>query len=122
VADETNKNGDGPIQITGGDGEQSATGRVNLATGIEQRPCIMCRRFEKDQKRLVEHLLAKGLVPDGDGKFTTPIAKDFPGRKPMKIDPTEFGYCRRDGIITDMMATCEAWSPTKSIVDLKRKI
>lgn len=112
-----------PIKLVGGDGQQEATGVVELATGTEQRPCLMCRSWENvDKKRLVEHILSKGLKPNERGKFETPIAKDFKGRKSLELDPEASGYCRRDGIVTDMLATCENWAPTKTLAEFQNRM
>jgi hypothetical protein len=112
-----------PIELVGGDGQQDAAGRVELATGQEERPCLMCRSWENvDKKRLIEHILSKGLKPNERGNFETPIAKDFKGRKSLELDPNQSGYCRRDGIVTDMLATCENWKPTRTIAEFQQRM
>lgn len=84
---------------------------------------MMCRSFENtDKRKLVEHLLSKGLKPNEQGKFETPIAKDFVGRKSLAIDPKTCGYCRRDGIVVDMLATCENWRPTRTLAEFQRRM
>lgn len=98
------------------------TGHIDLTRGTEMRPCLMCAAFEKDEKRLIEYLLAKGLKPDENGIFTTPIAKDFPGRQSLKMNPKQFGFCRSDGIATMDDATCAHWRPTTLISDLAAKV
>lgn len=112
-----------PIELVGGDGQQDAAGRVELATGTEQNPCCMCKSWENvDQKRLVEFILSKGLKPNEQGHFETPIAKDYQGRKSLVLNPEVSGYCRRDGIVTDMLATCENWAPTKTLAEFQNRM
>jgi hypothetical protein len=111
------------INLTGGDGTTSAAGEIELATGQETRPCCMCRSWEDaDKNKIVRFLIAHGLKPNPDGKFETPIAKDFVGRKSLVLDPKSSGYCRKDGIITDGLASCPAWSPTRSISDFQQRM
>ena len=94
-----------------------------MATGIEARPCMMCAKWEKvDVTRIVQHFIAKGLEAKPDGTFVTPIVKDFPGRKSLVLDPHDFGFCRRDMLPTDLQSTCAAWTPTKQIVQLQRRM
>jgi hypothetical protein len=98
-------------------------GEVELATGQEERPCCMCKSFEDvDPAKLIRHVISKGLTPRPDGKFETPIAKDFRGRKSMVLDPKGAGMCRRDVIVVEGLATCENFSPTKSISDFQRRM
>lgn len=112
-----------PITIVGGDGDQVARGRIEMATGKESKPCLMCRKWENvETKRVVEHFLAKGLEAQPDGTFKTPIVKDYPGRKSLVLDPHNFGFCRRDLMPTDSMATCEAWVPTKRLTDFQDRM
>jgi hypothetical protein len=111
------------VQLTGGDGDQYARGAIQMATGVESRPCMMCAKWEKvDVARIVQHFLAKGLEAKPDGTFVTPIVKDFPGRKSLVLDPHDFGFCRRDMLPTDLQSTCAAWTPTKQIVQLQRRM
>lgn len=112
-----------PIRIVGGDGEEAARGRIEMATGIEERPCAMCRHWENvGAKRVIEHFLSRGLTLLPDGRFETPIAKDFPGRKSLKLDPTQFGFCRVDLMPTDQLSTCEAWSPTRTKAEFQDRM
>lgn len=111
-----------PVLVTGGDGEGAAKGTIEMATGFEERPCMMCRSFEQDNKKLIQHLLARGLKMEADGSFTTPIANDIPGRKSLRIDPRSYGYCRKETMPVDMLATCESWSPVKTREELLSRI
>lgn len=111
------------IHIVGGDGDQTARGKIEMATGKETKPCLMCRKWENvETKRVVEHFLARGLEPQPNGTFKTPIAKDFPGRKSLVLDPTKFGFCRRDLMPTEDFATCDAWVPTKRLTDFQDRM
>jgi len=111
------------IKIVGGDGEQSASGLVELAKGTEVRPCLMCRKFDVvTRDRMVEHFLANGLEAQPNGTFTTPIVKDYPGRKSLVLDPRNFGFCRRDTIAVDQQATCANWTPTKRLGELQDRM
>jgi hypothetical protein len=94
-----------------------------MATGTESRPCMMCAKWDRvETNRVVQHFLARGLEAMPDGKFVTPIIKDIPGRRSMVLDPRDYGFCRRDLLPTDMQATCVDWTPTKSLVELQRRL
>lgn len=110
------------IKVTATDSAVKATGQIEMAHGLEQHPCLMCVSFEKDTNRLIRHLIRHKLTPQEDGTFVTPIAKDFPGRKSLRIDPRSYGWCRRDTIVVDMLATCPAWRLTMSKSDLASRI
>lgn len=110
------------IEITGGDGDQAALGDIELATGMERNPCLLCRNFEKDKQKLIRHLMACKLEPDENGHFLTPIAKDFPGRKSLKINPNTFGFCRMDGIVVDMLGTCDSFTAVRTSGELESRI
>ncbi len=111
------------INIAGGDGDRAAEGVIEMATGMEQKPCMMCRHWEGTERGKIErHLLSRGLEARPDGKFVTPIAKDFKGRKSLVLDPKNFGWCRKDSIITDMQATCNEWAPTVTLADFQRRM
>jgi hypothetical protein len=110
------------IRITGGDGDQMAAGQIDLATGMESKPCMNCKSFEKDNRRLQRHIVAHGLTPNERGQFTTPIARDFKGRRSLKIDPRDFGFCRNQSIVVDMLATCPNWKPVNTAAELASRI
>ncbi len=82
----------------------------------------MCRSFLKDQKRLVDHLLARGLKPEPDGTFTTPIAQDFKGRNSLRIVPSQWGYCNKNTHPVDMQATCPDWEQVKTSSEMAARI
>ena len=111
------------IVIAGGDGDQTASGLIEMATGRESRPCLICRKWENvGSKRVVEYCQSRGLEVQSDGTFKTPIAKEFKGRVSLTIDPRSYGFCRRDQILTDALATCEGFSPTKLITELQDRM
>ena len=119
----SNDTGWRPIAITGGDGDTSAKGKIDLATTAETRPCYACKNWDDDRPKLMRHFASRGMYPDPhDGLIRTPIMKDFPERQSMTINPKTFGFCLRDSIPTDDEATCENWQPTKSIEDLRRRL
>jgi hypothetical protein len=98
-------------------------GQVIPATGMESKPCCMCGSYDKDNRKLVQYLIAHGLTPDETGHFVTPIVNDFKdGRQSMRIHPDNFGFCIRECMPVDMRATCEKWRPTNTREDLRRKI
>lgn len=110
------------IKITGGDGDTRATGQIEMATGLESKPCLMCKSFERDQPKLIRHLLRLKLTPDENGIFTTPIAKDIPGRQSLKLDPRSYGWCRKQTIVVDMLATCPDWTLTRTFDELASRV
>lgn len=97
-------------------------GAIVPATGLEQKPCMMCKSFENDQRRLMQHLQAHGLRPDENGFYETPIAKEVKGRRSLKINPRDMGWCRRNGGVVHMNATCEDFKPTETRNDLALKL
>lgn len=117
-----------PIKPTGGTIDtkyneiSGAAGVIELATGMEQRPCFLCRSFEKDEKKLVNHLLARGLKPDPDGSFVTPIVGDFKNRTSLRIHPSQYGYCRRHTMPVDMQATCIDWAQVRTASEMESRI
>lgn len=111
------------ITVHGGDGDRDAAGHIEMATGLEARPCAMCKSWEgADKRKVIEYALAKGLEIQPDGSFKTPIAKDFPGRVSLRLDPKNFGWCKRDAILSDAMATCGRWQPTIAVQDFQNRM
>lgn len=105
--------------------ELGAYGSVDMVRGDEVRPCYMCKSFEDvDQNRIIQHIMAKGLRPRPDGKFESPIQDDFKNEKRanMVLDPKGCGYCRKDGIVVEGLATCENWAPTITISDFQQRM
>lgn len=85
-----------------------------MQTGMEERPCMCCRSFLKDQKRLIEHLISCGLEAQPDGTFMSPIRKDFVDeqglrRANQRLAPWKFGFCQQECRVVEDQATCEKW-------------
>jgi hypothetical protein len=102
-----------------------AYGEIEAVTGLESRPCCMCKSFDAvDPNRLIRHILSKGLRPRADGKFESPIKDDFKGqaRANMTLDPKGSGMCTRDVIIVEGLATCENWSPTRTMAEFQARM
>lgn len=108
-----------PIQIEGGDGETYARGRVELATGTEQKPCLTCKSWERDERKLVQYLMSRSMLqvqPDGTFRH-----KD-PRQRSLVIDPKSWGWCRRQSIATDSQASCEQWTQIRTREELRTRI
>jgi hypothetical protein len=102
-------------------------GAVDMVTGLEERPCCMCKSFEdSDPDKLIRHIISKGLRPRPDGKFESPIQDDFKSsgqvRANLVLDPKGAGYCRRDTIVVEGLATCPAWQPTRTISEFQQRM
>lgn len=111
----------GMTSVTGGD--TRASGLVEPVTGLQQRPCLACASWEQDMTRLRKHILSKRnveILPDGTVRSR--IDRDLPGRQSKTFNLRDFGWCRFSLMPTDNQATCEHWTPTRSVSDLMRKI
>jgi hypothetical protein len=97
-------------------------GLIQMPSATQAKPCYLCKSFENDRAKLIQHLLSKGLVPDEAGVFTTPIVQDFDGRKSLEINPDDYGFCRRDCIVVAMNATCANWELTRFREDMIAKL
>ena len=95
---------------------------VQMASGMEQKPCFTCRSWEKDTKKLIQFLTSHGLQPDADGNYETPIVKDFKGRRSLQVNPRDYGFCRQGCCPTHMNASCENWQPTRFASELALKV
>jgi hypothetical protein len=94
-----------------------------LPTGVEKKPCMTCKSWEKDEQKLIQFLLANGLQANEAGRYIVAvIAKEFPDRKQYEIDVKSFGYCRRECMPAHMNATCEKWQEIVTREDLKGRI
>lgn len=112
-----------PINIRSGDGDRQAKGNIEMISAAESRPCVMCRSWERDENKLITHLLAKGLEVQPDGTFKSPIRKDFKNsRANLSIDPKKFGFCRFDAFVTEDLSTCEKWTPVRTASELSNRI
>ena len=107
--------------------EIGAYGAVDMIHGGEPHPCCMCKSFEDtDQNRLIRHIMSRGLRPRPDGKFESPIQDDFKAsgqvRANMVLDPRGAGWCRRDGLVVEGLATCENFAPTKTLSEFQQRM
>ena len=75
-----------------------------------------------DATRLKRHIIAKGLEVDPDGNFTTPIARDYPGRRSLKLNVHNFGWCRLRCEVVDLMATCPSFELVRTASELESRI
>jgi hypothetical protein len=117
MAEPVSNTGPKKIDVVGGDGEASATGLVQPVTGLEQRPCMACTSFEKNDPKLVQYLRARKMTVAEDGTFETPIAKEA-GYKSMRLNVKDFGWCRQGASPTDQLATCERWNLRRDMASL----
>ncbi len=102
--------------------DQQASGMVEPVTGLEDSPCFTCRSFEKNEKRLRQHIASKKNVEIlADGTVRSLIDRDFKDRETITFNVRDFGWCRLWTIPVDQLATCENWGPTRSVSDLMRK-
>ena len=100
-----------------------AKGVISSPTGSEEKPCFTCSKWVKDNRKLIQHLNAKGLKADKNGIFTTPIVADFhDGRRSMEVDPKDYGWCPKNCYVSHMLATCEFWQPVNVGHELAGKI
>jgi hypothetical protein len=99
-------------------------GVIIPATGLEANPCMMCRSFEKDTRRLMQHFESHGLVPDAQGYYETPIAKEIEGRKSLRIHPQDCGWCRRRGFVIQdpQKNTCPDFVATATRAEMALKL
>jgi hypothetical protein len=102
--------------------EGGAKGEVDMATGLETNPCFMCKSWEKDTPRLVRHFTAHGLTIDPDGSVQTPIAKNIPGRKSMKLKIQQMGWCKMGAMPTDDMASCPNFRQVRTREDMRARL
>ena len=121
MADETTSYGGTP-QIVRDPSDGQLKGLVQIAQGTEPEPCYLCRSFEKDNRKLIQHFVAHGLKPDENGLFETPLAQEVKGRRSLKIDPNDYGYCRKNCYTTAMTSHCPSWRLTKFREEMMRKI
>jgi hypothetical protein len=122
-----------PTNVVGGEG--FAAGTIELPRGTTPRPCFACRFWDHvELPKMISYLKSRGLEQRPDGKLVTPIVKDFPRsvepnaqvpikpRESMVLDPTVLGFCRKDTIPTDMLATCEEWDAVKTSSEMQRRL
>ena len=102
-------------------------GLVEPVTGKEPNPCCMCKHFDDvNPDKLIKHVLSKGLRPRPDGKFESPIQDDFKSsgqvRANLTMDPKGAGWCRDQSLVVEGLATCEQWSPTKTLSEFQMRM
>lgn len=113
----------GDVGADGRVGENYVKTMVQPVTGLEQQPCFMCKSWEKNDKRLRQHIASKKnieVLPDGT--FRHIIDKDVKDRNTKTYNIRDFGFCRFTGMPTQQLASCEHWVPTKRLTDLRRKL
>jgi len=103
-------------------GNEAAKGVVDLATGLETNPCFLCKSWEKDERKLVQHFKAHNLIIEPDGTIETPIIKDDPQRRTMKLKIQQMGWCRRDCVPTDDLATCQNFNQVKQKAYMRSRL
>lgn len=104
-------------------GDNYAKSLVKPVTGLEQRPCFMCRSWEKNEKKLRQHIASKRdieVLPDGT--FRHIIDRDVKDRNTKTYNIRDFGFCRFTGMPTQQLASCENWVPTRRLIELQRKL
>lgn len=111
-----------PLTDTGWQQPTIVGGKAILAnpTGTEEKPCFTCKSWEKDERKLIEFLVSRGMKAKPNGCYDMAvIAGDLPDRKQIEIDPKDFGFCRQLCMPTHMMATCECWKQRLFAADMR---
>lgn len=108
------------VNVRGND--EQAAGKVDMVTGLESQPCCLCKSWEKDTPRLTKHFNAHGLPINAEGVITTPIVKDFPGRRVHKLKIQEMGWCRQECRPTEDLATCEKWRQVRTREEMRARM
>jgi len=112
-----------PITVTGGGGPDGVKGLVQQVTGIQTKPCNMCRSWEKNDRRIREVVhAAKNIVLLPDGTMKHKIDLDVPDRQTQTFNINDFGWCRYWTQLAQQLASCEMWTPTRTVSDLMRKL
>ncbi len=112
-----------PIKVIEGGGSDGVKGLVQPVTGIQTKPCNMCRSWEKNDRRIRELVHSKkniALLPDGTMKHK--IDLDVPDRQTQTFNINDFGWCRYWGQLAQQLASCEMWTATRTVSDLMRKL
>lgn len=111
-----------PFENVQSDGAGGASARVQPVTGLEQRPCILCRSWEKNDRKLRKHIASKKdieVLPDGT--FRHLADQDIKGRESHTYNVRDFGFCRLHGQPAQQLHSCSNWIPTRRIAELQRK-
>jgi hypothetical protein len=94
-------------------------GVISNPTATEAKPCWACKRWEKDDKKLIEYVVAHGMKLQDDGTYIfEAIAGDLPTRQQMRLDPKTMGYCRSLCCLAHMDSTCDNWAPRLFAADM----
>jgi hypothetical protein len=102
--------------------DEGPKGVIQTSSGLETKPCMLCKSFAKDTRKFIQHCKSHGLVPDADGNFETPIAKEIEGRTSLRMHPRDYGFCNRHCGVVHMNATCDDFAMTTTREELKLKI
>jgi hypothetical protein len=102
-------------------------GALAPVTFTEKKPCLLCRWWQRDASKLIQHAKAHGLdIIDADGPvLSPPAAKDLPTRKPLRIPVKDFGLCLRNSSeceVSHCIATCEHWQLAATRRELAMKL
>jgi hypothetical protein len=108
-----------PKLVTDAEGPK---GVIQTSSGLESKPCMLCKSFAKNMRRFIQHCKSQGLVSDEDGYFETPIAKEIKGRRSLRIHPRDYGFCNRNCGVVHMNATCPDFAITQTREELALKV
>lgn len=112
---------DKPITIVEGDGTTYAKGLVEPTKVTQAHPCFMCRSFDEvELGKMIQHLTSTGGAVLPDGRVQAPRPKDIKGEG-MILDPRDMGFCRKDSIATDKLATCGRWEQKRTFADFRSR-
>jgi hypothetical protein len=97
-------------------------GVIQTTSGLETKPCMLCKSFAKDTRKLIQHFNSQGLKPDKDGFFETPLAQEVKGRTSLRVHPRDYGFCNRNCYVTHMNGTCEDFAVIQTRAELALKV
>lgn len=101
---------------------EGTKGIIQTSSGLETKPCMLCKSFAKDTRKLIQHFESHGLKADTDGFFETPLAKEVKGRTSLRIHPRDYGFCNRHCYTTHMNGTCGDFDITQTRAELALKL
>ncbi len=93
-------------------------GVVQMASATEAKPCFTCKRWHKDNRKLMQFIKAHGLTPDQNGIYTLRIP-ELPNRQSIAVDPKDWGFCLSLAMPTHMNATCDNWRARETAADME---
>jgi hypothetical protein len=99
---------------------QGTAGVIQMPSEVEATPCFLCKHWHKDQRKLMQFIRSRGLVPDSNGIYTLPTP-DLPNRKSIQVDPKDWGFCLTLAMPTHMNAgaQCEYWQQRQVREDMR---